>query len=66
MSTLTYYLLAFVPVKRCGNLIGRMTASFSASLAPSSPATSFHFTFGFSMIMAPVWETKNQTPIALL
>lgn len=30
-----------------------MTASFSASLAPSKPATSSHFTFGFSVTMAP-------------
>lgn len=43
-----------LPVKRCGNLIGRMTASFKASFAPSNPATSFHLMFGFSMIMAPV------------
>ena len=41
------------PVKRWGNLMGRMTASFSASLAHSRPATSFHRTFGFSMTMAP-------------
>lgn len=30
------------PVKNWGNLTGRMTASFSASLAPSKPATSSH------------------------
>lgn len=42
-----------VPVKRWGNLIGRMTASFSASLAPSRPATSLHLMFGFSITMAP-------------
>lgn len=41
-----------LPVKRCGNLIGRMTASFRASLADSSPAMSSHFTFGFSCRMA--------------
>lgn len=32
------------PVKNCGNLTGRMTASFRASLAPSKPATSSHCT----------------------
>ena len=35
-------MLCNVPVKNCGNLTGRMTASFSASLAPSRPATSSH------------------------
>uniref|UniRef100_A0A2M3ZPR6 Putative secreted peptide n=1 Tax=Anopheles braziliensis TaxID=58242 RepID=A0A2M3ZPR6_9DIPT len=29
--------------------MGRMTASFSAALAPSSPATSDHLMFGFSI-----------------
>mmetsp|Transcript_16391 Transcript_16391/g.40867 ORF Transcript_16391/g.40867 Transcript_16391/m.40867 type:complete len:209 (+) Transcript_16391:1154-1780(+) len=43
-----------LPVKNWGNLTGRMTASFRASLAPSSPATSSHLTFGFSDRMAPV------------
>jgi hypothetical protein len=38
-----------LPVKNCGNLTGRMTASLSASLAPSRPATSSHLTFGFSV-----------------
>lgn len=33
--------------------MGRMTASFKASFAPSSPATSFHRTFGFSITIAP-------------
>ena len=42
-----------LPTNSCGNLMGRMTASFSASLAPSSPATSSHFTLGFSVTMAP-------------
>lgn len=42
-----------LPVNRWGNLIGRMTASFRASFAPSKPATSAHFTFGFSTTMAP-------------
>ena len=31
-----------LPVKNWGNLTGRMTASFRASLAPSRPATSSH------------------------
>lgn len=34
--------------------MGRITASFSASLAPSRPATSLHRTLGFSIMMAPV------------
>lgn len=42
-----------IPVKRWGNLIGRITASFSASLAPSKPATSLHLMLGFSMTIAP-------------
>eukprot|EP00835_Amoeboradix_gromovi_P005412 NODE_505_length_7533_cov_0.471886.p5 type:complete len:148 gc:universal NODE_505_length_7533_cov_0.471886:2755-2312(-) len=37
-----------VPVKRCGNRIGSITASFKLSFAASKPATSSHFTFGFS------------------
>lgn len=41
------------PVKSCGNLIGRMTASFSASFAPSKPAISSQLTFGFSITIAP-------------
>mmetsp|Transcript_22615 Transcript_22615/g.65095 ORF Transcript_22615/g.65095 Transcript_22615/m.65095 type:complete len:218 (-) Transcript_22615:230-883(-) len=36
------------PVKSCGNFTGIITASFKDSLAPSRPATSSHFTFGFS------------------
>ena len=43
---------AKVPVKRCGNLIGRMTASFNASLAAVKPATSLHLMFGFSTTIA--------------
>uniref|UniRef100_A0A8W7PSZ2 Uncharacterized protein n=1 Tax=Anopheles coluzzii TaxID=1518534 RepID=A0A8W7PSZ2_ANOCL len=42
-----------LPVNRCGNLIGSMTASLSAVLAPSSPATSDHLTCGFSTTIAP-------------
>mmetsp|Transcript_63686 Transcript_63686/g.127952 ORF Transcript_63686/g.127952 Transcript_63686/m.127952 type:complete len:232 (+) Transcript_63686:139-834(+) len=41
------------PTKSWGNLLGRITASFSASLAPSNPATSSHLTLGFSVTMAP-------------
>mmetsp|Transcript_42512 Transcript_42512/g.51619 ORF Transcript_42512/g.51619 Transcript_42512/m.51619 type:complete len:255 (+) Transcript_42512:897-1661(+) len=41
-----------LPVKNCGNFTGRITASFSASFAPSNPATSSHFIFGFSLRMA--------------
>lgn len=42
-----------LPVNKWGNLIGNMTASFRASLAASSPATSDHLTCGFSTTMAP-------------
>lgn len=42
-----------LPVNKCGNLIGNITASFNASLAASKPATSDHFTFGFSITIAP-------------
>ena len=47
-----------LPVNKCGNLIGKMTASFNASFAPSRPATSSHFTLGFSTTIAseiPLW-----------
>ena len=37
--------------------MGNMTASFSDSLASSSPATSSHFTFGFSITIAPEIES---------
>jgi hypothetical protein len=37
-----------LPWNNCGNFIGKMTASFKASLAFSNPATSSHFTLGFS------------------
>src|SRR5262249_52031077 len=46
------------PVNSCGNLMGRMTASLSDSLAASSPATSSHFTLGFSVIIAPTPTTS--------
>lgn len=41
-----------LPVNRCGNLMGRMTASLSDSLAISSPATSSQRTLGLSTMMA--------------
>ena len=41
-----------LPVNRWGNLMGRMTASLSDSLARSKPATSDHLMLGFSMTMA--------------
>ena len=41
------------PTNKWGNLMGKITASLSASLAPSSPAISSHRTFGFSDNMAP-------------
>lgn len=51
-----------LPVNRCGNLIGRMTASFSASFAPSRPATSSHLTSGFSITIAPTQVTESSQP----
>lgn len=48
-----------LPVKRCGNLMGRMTASLSDSLAPSRPATSSQRTFGVSDKMAPVMANPS-------
>jgi hypothetical protein len=41
------------PVKRWGNLIGRMTASFKEFFAASRPATSSHLILGFSVRIAP-------------
>ena len=48
-----------LPVKRWGNFMGRMTASFRASFAPSRPATSLHLMFGFSIIIAPGHKTET-------
>ena len=45
--------------KNWGNLVGRMTASWRAALASSRPATSVHFTFGFSVTMAPDKESLS-------
>ena len=47
------------PVKRWGNFIGRMTASFNEAFALSKPATSSHFTFGASVMMAPERPARN-------
>ena len=44
---------AWLPWKRCGNLMGRMTASLRASFAAWSPATSSHLMFGFSTTTTP-------------
>mmetsp|Transcript_3097 Transcript_3097/g.6424 ORF Transcript_3097/g.6424 Transcript_3097/m.6424 type:complete len:360 (+) Transcript_3097:929-2008(+) len=41
-----------LPTNSSGNRVGRMTASFSASLAPCSPATSVQLTFGFVVTIA--------------
>ena len=43
----------YLPVNKCGNFTGKITASFKASLAPLRPATSSHETLGFSTTMAP-------------
>jgi len=42
-----------IPVNKCGNFIGNITASFNDSLASWRPATSDHFTFGVSTTIAP-------------
>src|SRR6267378_3092727 len=47
------------PVNRCGNLIGRITASFSDSLATSSPATSSQRMFGLSTRIALVRPARS-------
>ena len=48
-----------LPVNRCGNLMGRMTASFNEALAVSRPATSSHLTLGFSERIAPRSESLS-------
>ncbi len=45
------------PTKISGNWIGNNTASYKAFLAFSNPATSDHFTFGFSFIIACLNES---------
>ena len=47
------------PVKRWGKFCGTITASWSSSLASSSPATSSHFTLGFSATTAAAPPTVN-------
>lgn len=42
-----------------GNLVGKMIASFSVCLATLRPATSSHFTFGFSVMIAPCSASWN-------
>ena len=54
-----------VPVQRWGNLIGRMTTSFSASFAPSSPATSHHLTFSMTMDTAKNENMLTSNPHSL-
>ncbi|KAF3616366.1 hypothetical protein FXO37_35103 [Capsicum annuum] len=43
------------------HLQGRLTASCNACLALSSPVTSFHFTLGFSLIIAELTPALNLT-----
>lgn len=52
-----------LPVKSCGCLIGRITASFKASLGFSRPATSSQLTFGVSDMIAPRNEELTWTGI---
>jgi hypothetical protein len=47
------------PWNNWGNLMGNMTASFKASLAFSKPATSSHFTLGFSWTIQPLNCSSN-------
>jgi len=46
-------------VNKLGNLIGKITASFKDSLAPSKPAISSQRTFGFSVRIAPSNPARN-------
>jgi hypothetical protein len=48
-----------LPVNKWGNFIGKMTASFKASLAASRPAISDQRTFGFSLKIAPIDIRKD-------
>ena len=43
---------SLTPLKKSGNFIGSITASFNACFAPSNPATSDHFIFGFVVTIA--------------
>mmetsp|Transcript_3165 Transcript_3165/g.4630 ORF Transcript_3165/g.4630 Transcript_3165/m.4630 type:complete len:255 (+) Transcript_3165:571-1335(+) len=47
------------PLKSCGNLIGKITASLSASLAAWRPATSSQCTLGLFLRMAPSNPARN-------
>lgn len=47
------------PVNKCGNFIGKITASFNESFAASNPATSSHLIFGVSVMMAPVRRKRE-------
>mmetsp|Transcript_12141 Transcript_12141/g.21592 ORF Transcript_12141/g.21592 Transcript_12141/m.21592 type:complete len:261 (-) Transcript_12141:158-940(-) len=48
-----------LPTNNCGNFRGRITASLSASFAPSRPATSSHDILGFSVTMAELSESAS-------
>ena len=47
------------PTNRCGNFMGRMTASFNASFACSKPATSSHLMSGLSVNIAPARAPRS-------
>ena len=46
-------------MKNCGNFTGKITASCSACFALSNPATSFHFTLGFSLTIAELSPARS-------
>lgn len=50
------------PTNICGNLIGRITASYNDFFAFSSPAISDHLTLGFSVTMASINPVFNLSP----
>ena len=54
-SRIPFHGLLF-PVNNWGKRDGSITASFKASLAASNPATSSHFTLGFSETMAAMQD----------
>mmetsp|Transcript_4290 Transcript_4290/g.5123 ORF Transcript_4290/g.5123 Transcript_4290/m.5123 type:complete len:210 (+) Transcript_4290:675-1304(+) len=47
------------PVNNCGKRVGIMTVSLRLSLADVKPATSDHWTSGFSVTMAPLKAPRN-------
>mmetsp|Transcript_6330 Transcript_6330/g.9648 ORF Transcript_6330/g.9648 Transcript_6330/m.9648 type:complete len:259 (-) Transcript_6330:165-941(-) len=47
------------PVNNCGKRVGIITVSFRVSFAISNPATSDHFTLGFSVTIAPAKAPLN-------